>query len=74
MQKFDIGLKWVNADIIYDKPDNESFKHCLNKTQYNAVLAITGVIKGTSRERIYSRLNLESTADIRWYRKMTLPL
>ena len=39
------------ADIIYDKPDNESFKDWVEKVQYNAALAITGVIIGTSRYR-----------------------
>ena len=37
------------ADIIYDKP---VFKDWLEKVQYNAALAITGTIRGTSRERV----------------------
>ena len=53
------------ADIIYDKPDNESFKDWVEKVQYNAALAIRGVIRGTSRERIYNELGLESLADRR---------
>ena len=56
------------ADIIYDKPDNESFKDWVEKVQYNAALAITGAIRGTSRERIYNELGLESLADRRWDR------
>ena len=40
------------ADIIYDKPDNESLKDWVEKVQYNAALAITGTIRGTSREWI----------------------
>ena len=35
-------------------------------------LAITSTIRGTSTERIYNELGLESLADRRWYRKMTL--
>ena len=38
--------------------------------QYNAALAITGAIKGTSREKIYPELDLESLQDGRWYRKL----
>ena len=57
-------------DMIYDKPDNESFKDWLEKVQYNPALAITGVIRGTSQKRIYNKLALESLADGRWYRKM----
>ena len=43
------------ADIAYyaDKPDNESFKDWVEKVQYNAALAITGAIRGTSRECTY---------------------
>ena len=59
------------ADIIYDKPDNESFKDWLKKAQYNTDLAITGAITGTSREGIYNEPGLESLADRTWYRKMT---
>ena len=55
------------ADIIYDKPDNESFKDWVEKVQYN--VALSGAIRGTSRERIYNELCLESLVDRRWYRK-----
>ena len=34
--------------------------------QYNGALVITGVIKGTSRYRIYKELDLESLAEWRW--------
>ena len=51
--------------IIYDKPDNESFKDWVKKVQYNAALAITGAIRDTSRECIYNKLGLESLADRR---------
>ena len=57
--------------IIYEKPDNESFKDWVEKLQYNGALAITGAIRGTSQERIYNKLGLESLADRRWYRKIT---
>ena len=59
------------ADIIYVKLDNESFNGLVEKVQYNAALTITGAIRGTSLERIYNELDLESLADRRWYRKMT---
>ena len=59
------------AGIIYDKPDNESFKDWVEKVQYNAALVITDAIRNASRERIYNELILESLADRRWYRSMT---
>ena len=36
------------GDIIYDQPNNESFTQKLERIQYNAALAITGAVKGTS--------------------------
>ena len=36
--------------------------------EYNAVLAITGAIRGTSREKLYQELGLESLKDRRWLR------
>ena len=54
------------ADIIYDKPLTESFKDKLEMVQYNAALVITGAFKGTSRDRIYRELGLESLAEGRW--------
>ena len=34
--------------------------------QYNAALAITGAIRGTSREKLYQELGLESLQKRRW--------
>ena len=59
------------GDVIYDQPNNESFKQKIESVQYNAALAITGAIKGTSRERLYQELGLESMKDRRWYRRLT---
>ena len=44
------------GDILYDKPDNESFQNKIEKVQYKACLAITGAIQGTSREKLYEAL------------------
>ena len=49
------------GDITYDKTFSESI-------QYNAALA--GTIRGTSREKTYSELGLESLEDRGWYRKL----
>ena len=47
-------------DIIYDQAYKESFHQKLESIQYNAVLAIAGAIRGTSREKLYQELSLES--------------
>ena len=57
-------------DIIYDKPLTEAFKDKLEMIQYNAALLITGAVTGTSRERIYRVLGLESLAERRWSRNI----
>ena len=38
--------------------------------QYNVALAITGALRGTSREKVYSEPGLESLQDRRWYRTL----
>ena len=58
------------ADIIYYKPLNESLKRKIKMVQYNAALIITGAFKGTSHDKIYQELGLESLADRRWTRKL----
>ena len=55
------------ADVIYDQPHNENFCNRIESVQYNAALAITGAIKGSSRERLYQELGLESLRERRWY-------
>ena len=38
--------------------------------QYNAALATTGAIRGSSREKLYQKLGLESLKQRRWFRKL----
>ena len=42
----------------------------LESVQYNASLAICGCFRGTSRDKLYSELGLESLADRRIYRRL----
>ena len=58
------------ADIIYDQAYNSAFHDKLESIQYNACLAITGAIRGTSTEKIYQELGLESLKSRRWFRKL----
>ena len=59
------------GDIIYDQTYNTSFHQRLESLQYNAALAITGAIRGTSKEKLYNELGLESLQNRRWYRKLS---
>ena len=51
------------VDVLYDQAFNNSFKEKLESFQYNACLALTGAIRGTSKEKIYQELGLESLRD-----------
>ena len=58
------------GDIIYDEAYNMSFHHNLESIEYNACLVITGAIRGTSKEKLYLELGLESPQLRRWYKKL----
>ena len=38
--------------------------------QYNAALVITGAIRGSSREKFYQKLGVETLQQRRWFRKL----
>ena len=58
------------GDIIYDQPQNESFCEKLDSVQHKAALAIKGAIQGSSREKLYQELGLESLKSRRWYKHL----
>ena len=60
------------GDVVFDQSYNVTFHKKLESLQYSAALAITGAIRGTSREKIYQELGLESLQQRRCYRKLTL--
>ena len=60
------------TDVIYDQPSNASFSKKIGSVQYNAALAITGAIKGSSREKLYQEIGLEYLYRRRWARRLCL--
>ena len=58
------------GDMIYDQSFNMSFQRKMESIQYNAALVITGAIRGSSREKLYQELGLETLQQRRWYRKL----
>ena len=58
------------GDILYDQAYNMSFHRKLESIQYNACLAITGTIRGTSKEKLCQEIGLESLQLRRCYRKL----
>ena len=57
-------------DVIYDQRNNESFCNKIERIQYNAALAITGAIRGTSQTKLYNERGLESLKFRRWFRRL----
>ena len=60
------------GDVIYGRAFKESFQSKLETVQYNPALAMTGAVRGSSREKLYQELDLESLKSRRWYRKLCL--
>ena len=58
--------------VIYDRDFNESFHQRLESIQYNAAIAITGIISGTSSEKLFQELELETLKSRRSFRKLYL--
>ena len=65
-----IGPQLDYSDIIHDQHYNNSFHQKLESIQHNAVLAITSAIRGSSTEKLYQELGLESLQQRRWFRKL----
>ena len=51
------------GDILYDKPNNETFINKIEKAQYDTVLEITGAIRWTPREKLNLALNISNLGD-----------
>ena len=60
------------ADVISDKPNNMNIYDKIESLQYDAALAITGVIRGSSKENLYQELGFEYLSSRRLFRKLCL--
>ena len=80
MYKMFIRPLFDYGDVIYHTPHSPSMfdssitlnflMERIEKVQYHAALAITGCWRGTSRNKLYVELGLESLADRRWARRL----
>ena len=57
------------TDVIFSKPSNATFSNRIESTQFNAALAITGTIRGTSKEKLYQGLGFETMKGRKWFRR-----
>ena len=60
------------GEVIYDEAYKETLHQKLESIQHNACLALSGAIRGSSREKLYHELGLKSLQRRRWYRKFSL--
>ena len=60
------------GDILYKQAYNMSFHQNREAIQYNPCLAITGAIRGTSKEKLCQELGLQSLQLRCWYRKLAM--
>ena len=58
------------GDVIFDQAYNKLFYENLESLQYNASLAITRAIRGTSKKKNFQELALESLQQRRWFRNL----
>ena len=65
-----IGPHLDYVDIIYYQLFYNSFQNKIETIQFNAYLAINSAMRGTSKERLYKELGLQSLQHRLWYRKL----
>ena len=58
------------ADVVYDQSYKPSFHEKRESIQYNTALKVTGAVRGSSSEKRYQELCLESLEHRRWFRKL----
>ena len=60
------------GDVIFDQAFNNSFQKRLESILYNAALAITPAIRGTSKKKHFQDLDFKLLQSGRLFRKLSL--
>ena len=60
------------GDVINDRASIKSFHQSVESLQYSAAIVITGAIRGTSSEKIFPELCLETLKSRRWLSQLCL--
>ena len=74
MHKYFVRPHLDYGEVIYDEAYNETFPKKLESIRYKARVAISGAIRGLSRENFYRELDMESLKRRRWYSKPCLSI
>ena len=56
--------------VIHDQPNLSSLANKIESVQEKAVLAVTGAIRGASKEKLHQELGFQSLKDRRWLRRL----
>ena len=59
-------LQNISIYTLIDKPNNMSICNKTESLQYNVTLAITGAIRGSSKEKLFQELSFEHLSSRRW--------
>ena len=57
------------GEIMYHNSSNATFSQMIESVQYNAALAITSAIHGSSPEKLYQELNNTNHMILKFFRK-----
>ena len=56
--------------VIHDQPNLSSLANKIESVQENAASAVTGAIRGTSKEKLHQELGFQFLKDRRWLRRL----
>ena len=59
------------GDVTYDQVNNSCLSDKIEFVQHIAILVISSAIRGTSKDKLYQELGLESLKERRWLRRMS---
>ena len=60
------------GDVGYNRTSNKLFHQSLESLQYSTAIAIAGEISGTSSEKLFQELVLQTIKSRRWLKKLCL--
>ena len=62
---------FIRPHVIFDQTFDNTFHQKLESIQYNTTLAITGAVRGISKEKLYQELGFKSLQRRRSFRKLS---
>ena len=60
------------GEVVYDRASNKPFHQSLKFLQFSTAFSITKTVKGTSSEKLFQKLGLESLKSKGWLKNLCL--